>query len=202
MIGYLDGILFRRRPDGVLLLVSGVGYEVLLPRIVADQLTRHEEGDRLSLHIYHHQTERQPRPTLIGFLTEEEREFFELFLTVEDIGPSKAVQALCLPLAEIAAAIEAKDGKTLSRMKGVGKRTADKMVATLHGKVARFCAQAPAPEPVEEEADEDMVAQVLSVMVNQLGHGPAEAREMIGRAIRRNPGVKSAEELFDEVYRK
>lgn len=202
MIGYLEGSLFRRRPEGIILLVNGVGYEILLPRIVAEELARAEEGASLGLFIYFHQTERQPRPVLIGFLAEEEREFFEIFLTVEAIGPVKAVQALCVPIPEIAAAIEAKDGKVLARLKGVGKRTADKIVATLHGKMGRFAAALPAEPEAVEAPETDMVAQVLAVMVDKLGHGPAEAREMIGRAIRRNPGIATPEELFDEVYRK
>jgi holliday junction DNA helicase RuvA len=201
MIGYLDGTLLRMEGDRVLLLAGSVGYEVLIPAFVLPSLARRGPGDPLALFIYHHQTERQPLPVLIGFSDETEKEFFQLFLTVEAIGPMKAARALTMPVGEIAAAIETGNLAVLKHLKGIGARTAQKIVATLGGRMGRFAdrrsAAAP-PAPSMESAAE----QVLEVLTDQLGLRAADARRMIAEALERNPAMGSAEELLDEIYRK
>jgi Holliday junction DNA helicase RuvA len=135
MIGYLEGKILKKEEDRILLLAGPVGYEVLLPAAVVAAMDGKSAGDEVALHIYYHQTERQPKPVLIGFMLEAEREFFQQFITVEDIGPMKAVKALEISAREIAIAIETGDTARLKRMKGIGQRTADKIVATLRGKM-------------------------------------------------------------------
>ncbi len=187
-----------------MVLTQGVGYEVLLPSIVSQALAGRrsgEDGDRVKLHIFYHQSEHQPKPVLVGFNTEVEKEFFEKFIKVEAIGPTAAVKALTMPVSTIARAIEEKDTSTLQRLKGIGKRTADKIVATLQGKVGKFALvrdeQMPAP-PVEPE---DLRRQVEEVLVKQLGHTRSEAARMVSEAMAQNPAITSPEELFEEVYR-
>ncbi|WP_073472561.1 Holliday junction branch migration protein RuvA [Desulfatibacillum alkenivorans] len=200
MIGYLEGKILHRQGERIMILAGGVGYEVLLPSVVSASMTA-GPGEEAGLYIYFHQTEKQPKPVLIGFNSLEEREFFERFISVEAIGPIKAVSALCIPIGEIAAAIENKDSGALRKLKGIGARTADKIIATLRGKMAVFAGEhggEPAgPAPVEE----NFHLLVLDVLVNQLGHKAAEAKELINQAIKRNPAISSPEELFDEVYR-
>ena len=111
---------------------------MLLPGIVIERMQDKSIGDEISLYIYYHQTERQPKPVLIGFSLQAEKEFFQYFITVEAIGPLKAIKALTIPIAEIATAIETRDIHHLSGLKGIGKRTAEKIVATLQGKMERF----------------------------------------------------------------
>jgi Holliday junction DNA helicase RuvA len=204
MISFLEGILFKKEGDKVVVLAQGVGYEVLLPSIVSQALAGRrsgEDGDRVKLHIFYHQSEHQPKPVLVGFNTEVEKEFFEKFIKVEAIGPTAAVKALTMPVSTIARAIEEKDTSTLQRLKGIGKRTADKIVATLQGKVGKFALvrdeQMPAP-PVEPE---DLRRQVEEVLVKQLGHTRSEAARMVSEAMAQNPAITSPEELFEEVYR-
>ena len=204
MIGYLEGTLLKREEDRILLLVNQVGYEVLLPAFVMETLSGRERGEELSLFIYYHQTERQPKPTLIGFNLEAEKEFFQHFISVEAIGPMKAAGALALPVRDIARAIEGGDAGTLVKLPGIGKRTAQKIIATLEGKVGKFALisgeegkAAAAPAPVVE----DFAEQVLEVLVTQLGHRNADAREMIAAALSRNGEIATPEELFDEIYR-
>ena len=204
MISYLEGTLFKKEGDKIVVLAQGVGYEVLLPSIVSQALAGKrsgEDGDRVKLHIFYHQSEHQPKPVLVGFNTEVEKEFFEKFIKVEAIGPTAAVKALTMPVSTIARAIEEKDTSTLQRLKGIGKRTADKIVATLQGKVGKFALvrdeQMPAP-PVEPE---DLRRQVEDVLVKQLGHTRSEAARMVSEAMVQNPAITSPEELFEEVYR-
>jgi Holliday junction DNA helicase RuvA len=204
VISYLEGTLFKKEGDKLVVLAQGVGYEVLLPSIVSQALAGKrsgEDGDRVKLHIFYHQSEHQPKPVLVGFNTEVEKEFFEKFIKVEAIGPTAAVKALTMPVSTIARAIEEKDTSTLQRLKGIGKRTADKIVATLQGKVGKFALvrdeQMPAP-PVEPE---DLRRQVEDVLVKQLGHTRSEAARMVSEAMAQNPAITSPEELFEEVYR-
>jgi len=203
MISFLEGILFKKEGDKVVVLTRGVGYEVLLPAIVSQALAGRrsgEDGDRVKLHIFYHQSEHQPKPVLVGFNTEVEKEFFEKFIKVEAIGPTAAVKALTMPVSTIARAIEEKDTSTLQRLKGIGKRTADKIVATLQGKVGKFALvrEEQAPPPVEPE---DLRRQVEEVLVRQLGHTRSEAARMVCEAMVQNPAITSPEELFEEVYR-
>ena len=201
MIGYLEGKLLKKDEDRILLLNNQVGYEILLPAFVRRTFNSKGVGEEVALYIYYHQTERQPKPTLIGFNLEVEREFFRHFISVEDIGPMKAVQALTVPVRDIARAIESRDSAYLTRLKGIGNRTAQKILATLEGKVAKFALIRQEEEPSEVAPSEDFVEQVQEVLERQLGHKVKEAKEMIAAALKRNKDITSAEELFEEVYR-
>ncbi|NVM23066.1 MAG: Holliday junction DNA helicase RuvA [Desulfobacterales bacterium] len=201
MIGYLEGKLLKKEQDRILLLAGQVGYEILLPAIVGETIGSKKIGEEIVLHIHYHQTERQPKPTLIGFNLEVEREFFRHFISVEDIGPIKAVQALTVPVREIARAIESRDLAYLKRLKGIGNRTAQKILATLEGKVAKFALIREAKKPAEAVPSEDFKEQVQEVLAKQLGHKVKEAKEMIAAALKRNSNISTAEDLFEEVYR-
>jgi Holliday junction DNA helicase RuvA len=205
MIGYLEGRIIQHESDGILLLAGSIGYEILLNPITLDQVTKDssEEGV-VSLYIYYHVTERQPKPILIGFGTPEDKSFFQLFISVSAIGPMKAVKALTRPLGEIARAIEEKDVSFLAQLSGIGKRTAEKIIATLNGKVAGFIDSAAqisqtSPHPLDTSLEE-ISQQVEDVLVDQLGHSLASARRMIKEAFDRNPAIETAESLFDEIY--
>jgi Holliday junction DNA helicase RuvA len=201
VIGYLEGKLLKKEAERVLLLANQVGYEVMLPAVVMKSLQNQDVGGQISLYIYFHQTERQPKPVLIGFNLEVEREFFQHFIAVEDIGPMKAVKALEVPVREIATAIESGDLGKLTQLKGIGRRTAQKIIATLGGKMGKFALIRPADEQQQAVSAEDFTQQVLDVMVTQLGHKPADAKQMIAKAMKRNASISTAEALFDEVYR-
>jgi len=203
MISFLEGTLLKKEDDRVVVLTHGVGYEVLLPSIVRQSYNDKkagEDGEQVKLHIFYHQSERQPKPVLVGFNLDLEKEFFEKFIKVEAIGPTAAVKALVLPVDEIARAIEERDIKTLERMKGIGKRTAEKIIATLHGKVGKYALVKDQVIPAAQEP-EDLHRQVEEVLVKQLGHRRAEAAQMVREALATNPSISSPEELFEEVYR-
>lgn len=200
MIRYLEGRLLKKEEDRILLLANQVGYEVLLPTVVMKDLRHKKAGDDLALYIFYQQTERQPKPVLIGFNLEAEREFFQQFISVEDIGPLKAVKALTLPVRDIARAIEARDVHLLKGLKGIGQRTAQKIIASLEGKMGKFALIRPSDGP-ETESEEDVQAHVMEVLVSQLGHRPVEARRMVTAAVKRHPEIATFEALIEEVYR-
>ncbi len=200
MIGYLEGRLLKKDEDRILLLSNQIGYEVLLPVFVMETFQAKAIGDEVSLYIYHQQTERQPKPVLIGFNLEVEKEFFQYFISVEAIGAMKAVKALNIPVREIARAIESKDVAKLKQLKGIGERTARKIIATLEGKMDKF-ALIRKTEDVAVPVEDDLAKQVLDVLIVQLGHRTADAKRMIAEAMERNKAITTAEELFEEVYR-
>jgi holliday junction DNA helicase RuvA len=211
MIAALGGRLRRRLDDRIVLETGGVGYEVLLPPIVSRQLEHLVADDsvkasEVSLVTHYHATRDQPRPVLIGFTSELDKEFFEKLITVKDMGPMVAARALAAPVGEIAAAIARQDEKYLRSLPGIGPQKAKNIVAQLHGKVAKFAlvrepATEPAPpRPAPPEGD-GLRELVWEVLVRQLGHRPGEASQLIEAAFKRRPEISSAEELFDEIYR-
>ncbi len=200
MIAYLEGTLIGKKEDRVVLLANQVGYEVLIPSFVMETVNAKSVGDAVSFYIYYHQTERQPKPVLIGFHLEAEREFFQQFISVEAIGPLKAIKALNLSVRDIARAIESKNIELLKRLNGIGDRTARKIIASLCGKMGKF-ALIKDGEIDEQLPSEDFVHQVIGVLVDQLGHKMNEAKQMVDAAMKRKPLISNPEDLFDEVYR-
>lgn len=204
MIAYLEGRLFKKEKDRIVLLVNHVGYEILVPAFVMETLAKHNIQDELVLYIYFHQTERTPRPVLIGFNHELEREFFELFISVETIGPLKAVKALNLPIAVIAGAIESGEVVKLKKLNGIGERMANKVIATLKGKTGRFGLSGKVDigeDSTGERGENDFSVQVIDVLISKLGHKPTEAKEMVDAALKRNSSITDPESLFEEIYR-
>jgi Holliday junction DNA helicase RuvA len=199
VIGYLRGRVVRRSEGLVVIEAGGVGYEVALAPVVEAALPVHTGDAPLELFISYHATTNQPKPLLVGFTREVEQEFFERFITVDGVGPTRAVRAMIKPVHEIADAIERRDSALLRRLPGIGARTAEKVIAELHGKMAKYALlQEPATTPA---APADFKEEVIDVLVHQLGHRAAEARRMVEEAVRRVPHVESAEALFQEVYR-
>jgi len=200
VISYLDGTLKKIYSDRVTIGVGGVGYEVLIPAYVMNEIRRTTKAeDPIKLYISFNQTERQPKSVHVGFRAELDKEFFELFITVEDIVSSLAIRALTQPVREIARYIEEKSVKDLRRLKGIGERKAEKIVAALKGKAAKFALIPQVDLP--PETPEDFKNEVENVLVIQLGHKLGEARRMIEEAMKRQPTIGSSEELFEEVYR-
>jgi Holliday junction DNA helicase RuvA len=212
MIATLAGRLRRKLEDRVILECGGLGYEVFLPPIALRQIEHvtagpGEKGSELELVVYYHATRDQPRPVLIGFTTDLDKEFFEKLITVKDIGPMVAARALAMPVAELADAIARQDEKFLRALPGIGPQKAKNIVAQLQAKVAKFAlARAgAAAEPVDvapARLDADGLRELVwEIMVKQLGHRPSEASQLITDALRRRPSIVSPEELFDEIYR-
>ncbi len=198
MIAYLRGRVVDRGEGTLVVECGGVGYEVALPAYLYAQWSP-QEGETVELHVSYQVSANHPKPLLVGFLRRAEQEFFERFITVDGMGPTRAVRAMTRPVHEIADAIERRDVNFLKRLPGLGERTAQKVVAALHGKVAKYALLREGPAPAAPAVD--FREEVLEVLTRQLGHRPGEARRMVEEALRRNPHVRSVEELFQEVYR-
>src|SRR5215475_307305 len=150
MITKITGVLNRVLDEEVRLQVGPLEYQVLVPEFVRRQVQGHV-GQDLTLHTsqYLDGNPMQGRvvPRLIGFTSEPELEFFELFCTVDKVGVRKALKALVRPVREIADAIQRQDAKWLTSLPGVGAATAEQIIATLKRKVTKFALMAAPPPP-------------------------------------------------------
>lgn len=182
---------------------SGFAYDVFIPSGLIKKLL-HDKGEIISLFTFHYleggANNTNPIPRLIGFLNEIDKEFFEKLISVKGFGTKKALKALIIPVCEIAAAIESKDTKTLQSLPEVGKRTAEQIIAELHGRVAKFALMKEGIALSEEVERIDFKDEVIEVLL-QLGYKTQEAEIMIKKAIAKNKAFKSAEEMIQEIYR-
>ncbi len=207
MIGYLEGTLrtLNRDPAQAVVVCAGVGYEVTLPTFVHQSIINEgpQEGDEIELEIYYHVTERQPKPLLVGFRHPNEREFFQQLMQVEGIGPARAAAALVFPVSVIARAIESEDLAVLTTLPGVGARAAQKMIATLRGKVTAtaLLKDQRITESDRDQPERDSRIDAIDVLVS-LGYRHTEARGSVQEAIARKPEAENdVQELVREVFR-
>jgi holliday junction DNA helicase RuvA len=211
MIAYLRGTVLEELENGIVLDVNGVGYQVMLPQYQLKVLralhassdgavTSGLQGASIALYTYYHASERQPIPVLVGFHEVKEKEFFELLITVAELGPMSAAKAMTIPVSEFASRIQTRDVRGLSELPGIGRRKAEQIIATLWGKVFEY-ALLPAVEIAETPvgAVPDYEADARAVL-EQLGYRPTEADQMIRDAKSRKPDAVTVQELLEAVW--
>lgn len=209
MITKMTGTLVRVLDEEARLSVGPFEYQVLLPECVRRQVQT-RTGSEQAFHVIEYyetnQTGSRMVPRRIAFLHEAELEFFELFCTVDKIGPKKALKAMARPINEIAEAIQRQDVKWLTTMPGIGKQSAEQIVATLRTKVTRFAmggapveptADGQTPVPVDGTVFEDAYAALMT-----LGLSPVDARNRLDAATRSGKPVESVEQLLNVIFRK
>jgi len=189
MIAHLRGKLLAKHPNQAIVETHGVGYDVTISVPTFSELPA--TGNEVALHIHTHV--REDALSLFGFLRLEEKRLFERLLTVSGIGPKLAITILSgMAADEMVAAIRGGDVARLTRIPGIGKKTAERMVLELRDKLPPSSATAEpsvsAATPVEED--------VLSALVN-LGYQRAAAEKALQSA--RNG--KEASSNFDALFR-
>jgi holliday junction DNA helicase RuvA len=170
MIASLEGVLAAKGKDFVIVRVGGVGFQVFVPQSLLDQAPG--IGQELTLHT--HLYVREQELALYGCRSEDELSLFRVLLGVSGIGPRVALSALsALPPEQLRMAIAQEDLAALSRVPGIGPKTAKKLIFDLKDKIA---VQVPAGEPVPAlaAADADLLAALIS-----LGYSVAEAQAAI-----------------------
>lgn len=203
MISRLHGTLVERRDSRVLLETNGLTYEVWIPAAILRGLERQVGSDgkiRLVTFHYHQVEPSRATPVLIGFTNDIEREFFETFITVSGIGPRAAVKAINQPIPLIARAIDDGNLDFLRSLPGIGPQRAKEIVAKLQGKVGKFALMPDAGEAVPAAPVPDAAMEALEVLL-QLQYRRPEAQGMIKAALQREPGLSTAEEILNEVYK-
>jgi Holliday junction DNA helicase RuvA len=200
MIARLSGRLEELRDGAARVDVGGgVWYEVLLPASDLERLAR-RVGQSVVFHTIHY-VEGNPAhgvqtPRLIGFLAEQDREFFRVFTTVKGIGFKRALRALARPVGEVAAAIQAKDARFLVGLPEIGRRTAEQVIAELHGKVEAFAGASVAAAAEMPEAASEAVAVLV-----QLGEKRADAVALIERVLAVAPELAAPQAILQQAYR-
>ena len=143
MIGRLSGVLLERDFSSCLIDVNGVGYEVAIPLSTFDKLPL--ENREITLFI--HTQVREDAITLFGFADKAERALFRKLIDVSGVGGKLALNVLSsMPVANFCSAVDAGDVKALSRINGIGKRTAERLVVELKGRLEN---SDPAAAPVD-----------------------------------------------------
>ncbi|MBA4180897.1 MAG: hypothetical protein C0506_09950 [Anaerolinea sp.] len=214
MITHLQGRLARMDAAGPLIEVdvAGVRYEVLVPLVLWPEIQALAgEGGldepplpEIGLHIHYSATANQPVPVLVGFLRRAERDFFRKFITVEGIGPSKAARAMNVSVSTIARAIQQEDRATLTRLPGIGARGADKIIATLRGKVVAEAAMHDGgyDRPVDvARLEERRVAIDAVEAITALGFPRNDAKRWVAEVQASDPQLTKVEDLTLAVLR-
>jgi len=142
-------------------------------------------------------------PRLIGFSTEPERQFFELFCSVDGVGVKKALRAMVRPVKELAVLIEQQDAKSLSALPGIGPATSERVIAKLRRKMPRFALMVPQDGVSDDGATESdhVVSETFDALIT-LGHTEADARRLIDEALASKKKYKDTESLLTAIYQK
>jgi len=204
MIGFLKGKIRSIYPESsvVELDVGGIGYEVVLPVFIKDSLSERgiSTGGEATFEIYYHSTERSPKPLLVGFLNKLEKKFFEKIIQVEGVGPLKAVSCLIFPVAVVSQAIENEDLTVLNQMPGIGARAAQKMIATLKGKLLEIISEVQSSQ-TESASDIKVRDQALQILTG-LGLKEPDAIIKMNEVFKSNPELsEDVEGIIREVFK-
>ncbi len=188
MIGSLRGRLAEKRPNQVILDVGGVGYLVQVPLSTFAALGELHAEVTLLIHTH----VREDALALYGFVSAREKHFFEMLLSASGVGPSLALKILSgMSVDELVPAIRGSDLARLTRIPGVGRKTAERIVVELKDKLEAVALEAERPtaaSPAGVEAD------VVSALVN-LGYDARTAESAVGEA-KRETGTESFEKLL------
>jgi len=197
MIARLRGIVWESWPNRLIVDCGGVGYEVHVPQVSVDQLNP-VEGKEVSLLTYQHI--REQAHTLYGFATKEEKDIFLLLVDrVSGIGPSTAMAILSgMPVAQFKTAVVNDDAATLATIKGLGKKTAERIILELKDKVG--IAETWKPAEGQGASVESSNAQEAELALLALGFKQADARKFITAALKETPSA-SVEDLIRAALR-
>jgi holliday junction DNA helicase RuvA len=186
MIAHIRGRLISKHPNQAIVECSGVGYDIVITVPTYSDLP--ESGSDVALFIHTHV--REDQLALFGFLRAEEKQLFEKLITVSGIGPKLAITILSgMPTSDMVGAIRGNDIQRLTKIPGIGKKTAERMVLELRDKLDAFgttTAPVTTALPVEED--------VLSALEN-LGY----QRALVQKAL---TVVGGGKQNFDELFRK
>jgi len=180
-------------------------YEVLVADYTRRQLQSHV-GEQTRLHtldyIEGNAQGGRLTPRLIGFMTEPERQFFDLFCSVDGVGVKKALRAMVRPVKELAMLIEGQDAKGLSALPGVGPATSERVIAKLRRKMPRFALMVDGAAVGEViEGGSEVVAETYDALMS-LGHSESDARKLIDAVITSGKKFKDTESLLTAIYQK
>ncbi len=187
MIAHIRGLLEEKDPTRVVIEAAGVGYELFIPLSTYEKLPHlGEEVKLLAAHIV-----REDDEILFGFATAGEREMFSLLVSVSGVGPKIALAILSgSSLSELSLAISSGNFKRLSSIKGVGKKTAEKICVELKDKVSAFSVSARGDETASP------ILRDAALALAALGFTEQAASELVAKVMEANPELKDVEAVI------
>ena len=187
----MQGTLAHRSPTCAVIDVGGVGYRVAISLATFEHLPAVGEAVRLLTHTY----VREDRLELFGFVSDDEREMFELLIGVSGIGPNSAIGILSgTSVADLQNAIFQGQAEELTKIRGIGKKTADRVIVDLQDKI-RAPAATPADRVDDSGADPELMAEAIMALV-ALGIPAPSARKAAASALKRGGPEQSLQELI------
>ena len=173
----------------------------MIPEFARKQLQL-EIGNPVSLHTIQYidgnPTQGRLVPRLVGFITEVEREFFELFCSVDGVGAKKALRAMVRPVRDVAVMIEEQDAKGLATLPGIGAATGERIIAKLRRRMSKFALMV-AKETPEGNVESDVIEETFSTL-RQLGHSEVEARSLIENVLQSKKRFKDTQAFLQAIY--
>jgi len=191
MIAYIKGILTEKEPTRVIIEAAGVGYELVISLSTYESLPR--EGAEVKLLTFH--CVREDDEILFGFATEQERGMFAKLTSVSGVGPKIAISILSgSSLSELALAISTNDAKRISSIKGVGKKTAEKICVELRDKVNALDAAALVRGESAAGADSAILRDAVAAL-RALGFNEEVSSKMVTDVLAKDSSVDSVEKI-------
>ncbi len=192
MIDYVSGSLATKKPTEAVIDVGGIGYRILIPTSTYERLP--EPGEDAVLLTHHHV--REDAITLFGFLSTEERRVFELMLGVSGIGPKLALAALsALRPSEIKQRIMDRDVAMLTRIPGVGKKTAERLVIELRDRFEKDGLDGASSGADSAMGDDNFRADAMAAL-EALGLSRSAAEKAVLGVLRKDSSIRNAEEII------
>jgi Holliday junction DNA helicase RuvA len=190
MISYLRGKIAYKAPTQAVIDVGGVGYGVSISLVTYDQLATLGEEVRLFTHMH----VREDRMELFAFADEDERAVFEMLIGVSGIGPSLALTILSgMSLRDLQEAIAYERVSELTGIKGIGKRTAERLVLDLRDKISLSM---PTSEGETQDEAGSAISEEAAMALVALGMTPPDARQAVRKAIERNGSDLTVQQLI------
>jgi len=187
MIGYISGEV-KSALNGVVLLVNnGIGYEITCSASSFDKLLKEGRGE-----LYTYMAVREDGVSLYGFISPEEKKMFLQLISVSGVGPKMGITVLSgLSLSDLALKIATNDVKGLSKVKGLGKKTAERIILELREKVEASYYEGEKPNKTAQDSQDDQDA-IIALM--SLGFTKAECVKVVKEA--KEKGLKTIEEII------
>lgn len=192
MIAFLKGKIHVKSPNQLILDVRDMGYQLEISNQTFDGLP--SEGETVKLLVHHHITDNDQR--LFGFLSQNEKDLFELLITVKGVGPKLGLTILSgLPAEEITGAIAQKDKAALSKISGIGKKTAERMILELKDKMSEMvdATYSKGSSALSGNLKEEAVSALQS-----LGFKKRDAEQAVSMAARKN-GSENVQDLVKKA---
>ena len=202
MITSITGVISAVGEEKVTLAIGPIHCEIMVPDFVRRKLqtSLNESVSLYTLLYIEGNPQGRMNPKMVGFTSEAEREFFELFCSVGGVGPKKALRAMVRPVKDIATMIEQQDTKALSTLPGIGAKTGELIIANLRTKMPKFALLA-TTEQAEQggQVAGNIVEETFQVLVS-LGHSELHARQLIENLVANGEAFDDVEAMIQAIY--